>query len=114
AAAVNINGLTPGTTRSYAFGDVGGENDIAFVRLNSSITTVTPAAIYPSFPAGGAVVTFFGFGCQSYPPAGGGFKQAFSFFWGQGTSAGCPGDSGGPVVIGPETGTGPIFLTDSA
>jgi hypothetical protein len=100
--------------RAYSLGRDLGTGDVALLRLVAPITDATPASIASRPPEGGTTVTAFGFGCQD---RGSGVdpmsKQFLTYSNGQRTSVNCPGDSGGPRVIGTERGGGEIFQINS-
>jgi V8-like Glu-specific endopeptidase len=89
-------------------------DDLALVHLGkpsfNAVFTVLPATISPTLPASGQQVTGFGYGCLT---PGGATPQPIeayvTYSWGGSTSFACPGDSGGPIVLGNATSLGPLF-----
>jgi hypothetical protein len=125
---VSINGSPFTINRGYKLGvgtgnQVGGTisqdnapSDVALLRLSSAVpaSVATPAAIASGWPAIGSVATLFGFGCTNRNGTGGGNKQFFEFTIGATTQALCPGDSGGPGVVGHFNENGAIWGVNSA
>jgi hypothetical protein len=103
-----------------SFGRSTGSEDIALVRLTSSVpaTIAKPATLATAHPSdrSNELVTLFGYGCSNRPglfTAGGGDghsqrKQKREFPMGP-VRYGCPGDSGGPTV----RSNGSIFRVSS-
>lgn len=97
---------------AYSFGDRLGERDIALFHLSSVVpnTIATPTRIAISEPTQGEV-TIFGYGCynrrtrQSTRR-----KQYYTHDVSVKSNQLCPGDSGGPVVVGT---SGPVFKINS-
>lgn len=90
--------------------------DLAVLHLATAVPSsqAVPAALAMQEPYSGEQSTIFGFGCTDRTPqSGGGFKQFFTFNYGTATSALCWGDSGGPVVFGPQNGSGAIWGVNS-
>lgn len=90
------------------------ETDIALLRLRTPVPAdlARPARLAPDHPTEGTRVTWFGYGCgrrNSGNDANSGKKQKLSFDLGP-TNNSCPGDSGGPTVIGDD---GAIFRITS-
>ncbi len=89
------------------------KQDIALMRLGSSVPSslARPAAVAHSWPAVGAAVAIFGYGCTDRTPGangrrpGSGTKRKMERAWTLGAAFGwtssnnvCPGDSGGPLL----------------
>jgi hypothetical protein len=90
--------------------------DVAVLYLQWAVpaSQALPAPIAIQEPYSGEQSTIFGFGCTDRTPqSGGGGKQFFTFNYGSATTALCWGDSGGPVVFGPSTGSGAIWGINS-
>lgn len=90
--------------------DETGTNDVAILHLSSAVpaSVAVPAVLASGPPANGTTVTVFGYGCQDRGTGGGGgYKQAVTYTW-PSSNVLCPGDSGGPVVIGLATGSGAV------
>ena len=107
--------LTDGTTRAikrgFSVGDeIGtlapGLKDLAVVELASAITNATPATVAathpPGTPSAPLTETVYGYGCNDANPGLVGTKQYATYQWfaGMSTNFNCPGDSGGPRVVG--------------
>jgi hypothetical protein len=95
--------------------DGNGTNDVAIVHLVAPVppSTAVPAVLGDGPPANGTAVTQFGYGCQDRGTGGGGgFKQAVTYSYGS-SNIGCPGDSGGPTVIGQATGAGAVINVET-
>ncbi len=104
-----------------AYGSRGGSDDIALMHLVEAVPSdrATPAPLATEAPtdASNQLVTMFGFGCGTRPGIFGGStdddhvlkKQSRSFEMGP-VRYGCPGDSGGPTVVGTD---GPVFRVSS-
>lgn len=108
-----------GDRRSYdverytAFGNGVGADDLALIRLWSPVpaSVAVPTSIAARTASAGAVLTMFGYGCTSRdrrdePSL---VKRAFAFHRGRSNNL-CPGDSGGPGVLGFR---GPIVSVNS-
>ncbi len=107
-------------------GDNSGNNDIALLLLDTEVPSwivPTPAAIASSPPPAGDTATQFGYGCtDEATQAADGLKRFAS--WPMQTPTAdamiqtgghtCSGDSGGPVVVGPIDGNGPIWGVNSS
>lgn len=78
-------------------------NDVALLHLATKVPEnfARPAAIASSYPAAGAPLTLFGFGCtsRSNTSAGQSQKRLLETSYGTTTKNLCPGDSGGPTLI---------------
>lgn len=91
-------------------------SDVVLIKLAADVPVnlVRPAILADQLPASGERVTILGFGCTNRNPIeAGGDKQFYSFNFGEKTQALCPGDSGGPVVMGRVDQNGPIWGTNS-
>lgn len=78
-----------------------GEDDWAVGVLDSAITDIAPARISSRTPAQGETVTAFGYGCTDRPTQGGTWEKRYrEFAYGSSPRTLCPGDSGGPLMIG--------------
>ena len=96
-----------------SFGTNLGRRDMALLHLADAVSAdvAQPAAIADRTAAHGEEVTLFGYGCSSRRSGrGGGNKQKVVETWDGHTSHLCPGDSGGPGVLGSD---GPVFLVHS-
>lgn len=101
--------FTSGRRRSVvqvrAYGSSVGKSDVALLLLDASCSsTPTPLSLGQAFPGAGTDIRIFGYGCTAASSAcgggtGGGGKQVITGKLGE-TSALCPGDSGGPVLVG--------------
>lgn len=113
------------TDRAHNFGQWSANNepgwrtgDIAIVRLTQAIPSrlALPLGLAKQWPAKGATLTTYGYGCNDRATkAGGGVKRKLSFpFNGTPGASGrqdlCPGDSGGPLF---DTARGVIVGTNS-
>ncbi len=93
--------------RTYAFGADEGADDVAFARLETPITFVSPVLLSLSQPSVGSTVTVFGWGnCDPADETG---KTFFQWSYGSPMRAGCEGDSGGPAVHGSVSQNGNIW-----
>lgn len=96
----------------YSFGDGLGERDITLIHLTKVVpnSVATPTKIAVTEPTQGDV-TIFGYGCQNRRTRkGSGQKQLYTHSVTQRSNQLCPGDSGGPVVVGLD---GPLFKINS-
>jgi V8-like Glu-specific endopeptidase len=104
-------------TKRYEYTQSGNmTTDLALLRLSSAVpaTVASPASLSSVLPAVGGSATIFGFGCTSRSPqTGGGSKQYLTFNYGSNTTALCPGDSGGPVVMGALAANGGLWGINS-
>lgn len=111
--------LGPGNSQSYPVdliqvysgGDLG-DQDVALMRLSREVPpeVATPTSLAEREPAAGEAATIFGYGCTNRSShAGTWTKRKFAFQYGN-TYNLCPGDSGGPVVLGAD---GPVFGINS-
>jgi hypothetical protein len=102
---------------SLANANVFGEKDVMIARLGAPVTSppgIVPAAIATVAPKSGPV-TVWGRGCTSWDTfAGSGVMRYFPTMAGARTGAVCPGDSGGPEVIGTAIERGAVFGVSSA
>jgi hypothetical protein len=91
--------------------------DTAVLHLASEVPSsqAVPAAISPAIATSGDNVTIFGYGCTDRADRShSGFKQFLVFTYGLITSTAlCPGDSGGPVVLGNPQNHGAIWATNT-
>jgi FG-GAP-like repeat/Trypsin len=117
---IKFNGAAYHIDWIYGGGSTPGATDFALARLNfgvppwrASPRPIAAGAIAPS--QYGNVETFFGYGCLNRNGVGGGVKRYMTqrSFVDGGSSVGCPGDSGGPVVYGGVNDFGPIKLLGS-
>jgi V8-like Glu-specific endopeptidase len=111
-----IGANTYGVDFVTALDDTLGSYDVAIARLAEAVPSnvATPAVLANLQPAAGTQVTVFGYGCDDRNPEGGsGTKRYATFNWGSATQRLCPGDSGGPVVVGPHNGRGEIVAINS-
>lgn len=89
-----------------------GWGDVALLRLGQRVpgSVATPTEISARSANRGEAVTVYGYGCTDRERQRGGFvKRSFNYAFGR-SEVLCPGDSGGPVVIGTD---GPVFLVNS-
>ncbi len=78
-----------------------GENDWGIGVLGSPINDITPARISSRTPSRGETVTAFGYGCTNRNPQSGTWEKRYrEFSFGSQPKTLCPGDSGGPLMIG--------------
>lgn len=81
-----------------------GEDDWGIGILDSPINDIVPARISARTPAAGETVTALGYGCTSRANQSGTWEKRYiQFAYGTQTSTLCPGDSGGPLMIGAVT-----------
>ncbi len=99
----------------YALGGEVGPYDVSFVRLTRDAPAqLLRRAMTDAQPSTWQYVTAFGYGCQDRTTQqGGGFKQFYTYGFGSTTGSLCPGDSGGPQVLGFSGGTGEIWAVNS-
>lgn len=91
--------------RGYTTGSQLGAGDVAIVRLTSNVSPVValPGIILDDWPTGNGAASIFGYGCQERThQTGGGYKQYVTGTVSGQTNTLCPGDSGGPRVLGGE------------
>jgi V8-like Glu-specific endopeptidase len=111
--------LGPGNSSSYpvdliqvySSGQLG-EQDVALMRLSRPVPAeiATPTTIADRAPASGEMATIFGYGCTNRSSQTGTWtKRKFEYSYGTSRNL-CPGDSGGPVVLGSD---GPVFGINS-
>lgn len=86
---------------AFALGGEVGEMDIAIGRLAEPVpSSLATPAVFGRAPAPNEQVSAFGYGCSTRSPrTGEGGKQFIDYTFGD-TRANCPGDSGGPRVLG--------------
>jgi hypothetical protein len=108
----------PNEERSYrierikSFDSDLGDRDLALLRLESAVPAevATPTEISTRAPNSGEGATIFGYGCTERQTQSTSFvKRKFEFVR-QPTRNLCPGDSGGPVVVG---ASGPVYMINS-
>ncbi|MFO0624831.1 MAG: FG-GAP-like repeat-containing protein [Polyangiales bacterium] len=93
-----------------------GVNDISLLRLSApvSASVATPTSIAATLPTSGRV-TSWGAGCTDRTTlAGGGPMRFRESLFGDATSFLCPGDSGGPRVVGARSANGRVYAVHSA
>lgn len=97
--------------RTFSQGGKLGSDDIAFGRLVSPVTGISPAAIATAEP-NNTWLTAIGYGCtDSWDPhcTTGGNKTYFEYFYtGSPSAENDPGDSGGPTFVGHLGDRGPM------
>jgi hypothetical protein len=96
----------------YSFGNRLGEKDIALLHLSRAVPSslAKPTSIALNEPTQGDV-TIFGYGCSNRrTQRGSGRKQFYTHNVATKSNQLCPGDSGGPVVVGT---AGPVFRINS-
>jgi hypothetical protein len=102
---------------SFANDNVYGAKDVMIARLGAAVTSppgIVPTTIATAAPKSGPV-TIWGRGCTGWDTlAGSSIMRYFSSTVGARTAAVCPGDSGGPEVIGTAVERGAIFGVSSA
>ncbi len=89
-----------------------GRNDVVLMRLAQAVppSVAIPTGISTRGANPGEPVTVYGYGCTDRSTQRGGFiKRKYDYSFGR-SSVLCPGDSGGPVVLGAD---GPVFLINS-
>lgn len=115
--SVGLDRIQSFATKRYEYTQSGNmTTDIALLRLSSAVagSSASPASLSSVLPANGGRATIFGYGCTSRDTTtGGGSKQSLSFDYGSNTTALCPGDSGGPVVLGNVTDNGALWGVNS-
>ncbi len=92
-------------------GDLG-DRDVALLQLSSSVpsSVAVPTRVSDRGPDPNEEVTIFGYGCTDRWNQGGGYtKRKATFSYGNSSHL-CPGDSGGPFVLGVD---GPVFGINS-
>lgn len=102
--------------RTFAIGDALNAKDLAVAELLDPVpaSTATPAAIATVHPPTPVTETVFGYGCNENDPNAAGNKQFATYVWnGQETNYQCPGDSGGPRVVGTRFDRGEILGVNS-
>lgn len=78
-----------------------GEDDWGIGILDRPITEVVPARISARSPNVGEIVTAFGYGCTNRDTGDGSWQKRYrEFAYGSNPKTLCPGDSGGPLMIG--------------
>ncbi len=98
--------------RFRSFASEVGAQDIALLRLAQPVPpdVASPTTLATRPASRGEQVTIFGYGCTERRTESGSFtKRKFTFDFGPSANL-CPGDSGGPVVMGT---TGPLVLINS-
>jgi hypothetical protein len=105
-------------TQRYEFvGSSGMTSDIAIVQLSTAVPAniATPASLSSALPLFNQQATVFGYGCTDRNNTGttGGFKQFFTFLYGNNTQTLCPGDSGGPALFGTSGAGGAVWGVNS-
>lgn len=93
-----------------------GVEDITLLRLSSAVpaSVATPTSIATSLPSAGRV-TSWGVGCTSRSTGvSDGFMRFRESTVGEETRFLCPGDSGGPRVVGARSANGQVFAVHSA
>ena len=96
----------------FSFGNRLGDKDIALIHLAEAVPTAIakPTSIAINEPTQGEV-TIFGYGCSNRRTnRGPRAKQFYTHRVSEQSNQLCPGDSGGPVVIGSD---GPVFKINS-
>ena len=96
-----------------SFGRTSGRYDIALLHLAEAVpeTTAVPTSVSYGPTGRGSEVTIFGYGCNNRTRrSGSGVKRSFAALYNDSFNL-CPGDSGGPVVLGRD---GPVLLINSA
>jgi V8-like Glu-specific endopeptidase len=89
-----------------------GWSDVALLRLATRVpaSVAIPTTVSARSASSGQSVTVYGYGCTDRDAQRGGFlKRSFTYAFGRSENL-CPGDSGGPVVVGDD---GPVFLVNS-
>ncbi|MCB9611881.1 MAG: S1 family peptidase [Sandaracinus sp.] len=88
--------------RYVSFGGSVGPDDVALLRLASAVpgSVATAAGIASTDPSRGTPMTIYGYGCQARGTRGTWAKQKITTSFGATTTNLCPGDSGGPTVLG--------------
>ncbi len=111
--------MGPGNSRTfpvdlikvYSNGQLG-RDDVALLRLSTPVPpdVATPTTIATEAPAAGQPATIFGYGCTNRQNQTGTWtKRKFEYSFGTSRNL-CPGDSGGPVMVGLN---GPVFGINS-
>ncbi len=97
--------------KSYSNGQLG-RDDVSLLRLSTPVPTsvATPTSISTRGARAGEQVTLFGYGCTSRRSNSGAFRKRKVTFAFETSRNLCPGDSGGPGVLGVD---GPVFLINS-
>jgi hypothetical protein len=97
--------------RTFSQGGQLGNDDIAFGRLTTPVTSVVPASIATAEPSN-TWLTAIGYGCTDSFEKGcttGGNKTYFEYFYtGSASAVNAPGDSGGPTFVGQLADRGPM------
>jgi FG-GAP-like repeat/Trypsin len=90
-------------------------DDFALVHLTTPVPAdiATPISFGPA-PTTGALVTAFGFGCTNRTTPTGTWNKWFAQYnFGTPSDINCPGDSGGPRLLGAHDGSGAVWAVNS-
>jgi hypothetical protein len=101
-----------GIDRFVSLGSALGARDLALVHLRSPVpaSLATPTTVASAVPARSAEVTIYGYGCLERATQEGSFEKRSASATYATSQRLCPGDSGGPVTLGPD---GPIVAINS-
>lgn len=92
---------------SYSRGGVN-QNDVALLKLSGAVpaNVATPTSIAAAKPSNGELVSWYGYGCgnRNTPGDGNTYRKQRLVFNLQQSDNSCPGDSGGPTVVGTNGG----------
>jgi hypothetical protein len=100
--------------RLFPQGTATGTNDIAIGHLTEVVANANALPVGTMEPSN-TTLTVMGYGCFARNLSDFGVKRFLSYFFsGQNSHNLCPGDSGGPVFIGPLLGGGAIVRVNSA